>query len=107
MPRFVTFLGIILPAACGESDRGQEAVTVADLTRDPLNLGGRNMAGDEFPLSGTVEPGGVATFTLTGAPQLGNTGDEILLVDDGGETVHRVSYGGEMSRAGAVVVFLP
>ena len=61
--------------------------------------GGRN------DLSETVAAGGVVQVTASGALQLGNQGDTVVLIDPSGASIDQVTYKADQVRSGRPICF--
>ena len=62
-------------------------------------------AGGRQQLSGPISGGGVVQVTASGALELGNQGDTIILVDPDGNSVDQVSYKANQVRSGRTICF--
>ena len=98
----------LLPNPNG-TDRGNEQVTIRNLTDNAVDLNGwklRDRAGNEFLLSGIVPANGTHIITMsTFSMPLNNSGDDVLLIDPQGHTRHHVSYSASEAGSGLVVSF--
>jgi uncharacterized protein YukJ len=91
-------------------DRGLESVIILNITAQPINLKGWNLADcrkKKAPLSGILKAGKTMTFSLPGtAIELSNEGGIITLLDDKGLKVHGVSYTAkDAAKEGYTIVF--
>jgi endonuclease YncB( thermonuclease family) len=89
-------------------DRGHELLTLLNTTPAGIDLTGWNLvdaAGGKQPLTGTLDGGTVRQVGLGSGLQLGNKGDTVVLVDDEGATVDKVSYKTELVRPGRTICF--
>ncbi|MGP4098627.1 lamin tail domain-containing protein [Nonomuraea sp. KM90] len=96
-----------LPDPVG-ADRGNETVTLLNLTAAPIDLSGwalSDAAGGRRALAGPIEGGAALRVTLDGAVQLGNQGDTIVLVDPQGVSIDQVTYKADAVRAGRTIFF--
>ncbi|MEV4178604.1 lamin tail domain-containing protein [Nonomuraea sp. NPDC049709] len=96
-----------LPDPVG-ADRGNETVTLLNLTAGPIDLSGwalSDAAGGRKTLAGPIEGGAALRVTLDGAVQLGNQGDTIVLVDPQGVSIDQVTYKADAVRAGRTIFF--
>ncbi|MFG1710290.1 lamin tail domain-containing protein [Nonomuraea sp. M3C6] len=96
-----------LPDPVG-ADRGNETVTVLNVTPGAIDLTGwalSDAAGGRKPLSGTVEGGAALRVVLDAKVQLGNRGDTIILVDPGGTSIDQVTYKEDRVKAGRTICF--
>ncbi|MEV0614074.1 lamin tail domain-containing protein [Nonomuraea sp. NPDC050404] len=96
-----------LPDPAG-ADRGNETVTLLNLTPKAIDLAGwvlTDAAGGRQTLAGSIDGGAALRVTLTGAVQLGNTGDTVVLVDPGGISIDRVLYKQDQVKAGRTICF--
>jgi len=96
-----------LPDPVG-TDRGHERVTLLNTTAAPINLTGWGLAdaaGGRQQLSGQFAGGGVVQVTASGALQLGNQGDTLVLVDPSGVSIDQVTYKADQVRAGRTIYF--
>jgi phosphatidylserine decarboxylase len=62
-------------------------------------------AGGRQQLSGQLAGGGVVQVTASGALQLGNQGDTLVLVDPSGASIDQVTYKADRVRAGRTICF--
>jgi hypothetical protein len=89
-------------------DRGHELVTLVNTTPASIDLGGWGLvdaAGGRQNLSGPIAGGGVVQVTASGALQLGNQGDTIVLVDPSGAWIDQVTYKADRVRPGRTICF--
>ncbi|MEV4898158.1 lamin tail domain-containing protein [Nonomuraea sp. NPDC055795] len=89
-------------------DGGRERVTLINTTPSPVNLQDwalLDAAGGRHALSGTLGGGDVHQVTLSGALQLGNAGDALVLTDGAGALVDQVSYKPEAVLSGRTICF--
>jgi endonuclease YncB( thermonuclease family) len=89
-------------------DRGHEVLTLLNTTPAAVDLTGWNLvdaAGGKQGLRGPLDGGTVQQVRLGSGLQLGNKGDTVVLVDDSGATVDRVTYKAEMVRPGRTMCF--
>jgi endonuclease YncB( thermonuclease family) len=96
-----------LPDPVG-TDRGHELITLLNTTAAVIDLSGWGLvdaAGGRNDLSGTVAGGGVVQVTASGAVQLGNQGDTIVLVDPSGGSIDQVTYKADRVRPGRTICF--
>jgi Lamin Tail Domain len=96
-----------LPNPVG-ADQGRESITVLNTTAASIDLNGWHLvdaAGGRHKLTGTVESGAALRVQLTGALKLGNTGDALVVIDDGGRTIDQVSYAQRDVRPGRTICF--
>jgi Lamin Tail Domain len=94
-----------LPDPVG-TDRGHELITLPNTTPASIDLGGWRLvdaAGGRNDLSGTVAGGGVVQVTASGALQLGNQGDTLVLVDPSGSSIDQVTYKADRVRPGRTI----
>jgi Lamin Tail Domain len=96
-----------LPDPAG-TDRGHELITLLNTTAADIDLTGWELAdaaGGRQQLSGPLAAGGVVQVTASGALQLGNQGDTIILVDPNRSSVDQVSYKADRVRSGRTICF--
>src|SRR5215217_863820 len=96
-----------LPDPVG-TDRGHELVTLLNTTAAAIDLAGwalADAAGGRQQLSGPLSGGGMVQVTASGALQLGNQGDTIVLVDPGGGSIDQVTYKADRVRSGRTICF--
>jgi endonuclease YncB( thermonuclease family) len=96
-----------LPDPVG-ADRGHELITLLNTTANSIDLSGWGLvdaAGGRQALTGTVAGGGVIQVTASGALQLGNQGDSVVLVDGSGGSIDQVSYKADRVRPGRTICF--
>lgn len=62
-------------------------------------------AGGRKNLDGTIAGGGVVQVTASGALQLGNQGDTVVLVDPRGGSIDQVTYKADRVRLGRTICF--
>jgi hypothetical protein len=96
-----------LPNPAG-TDRGHEVITLLNTTPDSVDLTGWKLAdaaGGHQDLTGSIAGGTVLQVTLTGALQLGNQGDTIILLDSGGGPTDQVTYPASKVRPGRTICF--
>jgi hypothetical protein len=89
-------------------DRGHERVTLLNTTATAIDLGGWGLvdaAGGRNNLTGALAAGGVVQVTASGALQLGNQGDTLVLVDPSGSTIDQVTYKADRVRPGRTICF--
>jgi hypothetical protein len=89
-------------------DRGNEVVTLLNTTPASIDLTGWGLvdaAGGRKDLSDTVAGGGVVQVTASGALQLGNQGDTVVLVDPSGGSIDQVTYKADRVRPGRTICF--
>ena len=93
----------VLPNSEGK-DSVNELVTIANSRTELVNLDSWKLigkAGNEYLLSGSVEPGKSLVVTLTGATMpLNNDGDTVILVDTQGVERSRIDYSGGTGESG-------
>jgi len=90
----VVLIVAALPDPAGV-DRGHELVTLLNTTAASIDLTGWGLvdaAGGRQELSGPITGGGVVQVTASGALQLGNQGDTVVLVDPSGASIDQVTY---------------
>jgi hypothetical protein len=56
-------------------------------------------------LDGTISGGGVVQVTASGALQLGNQGDTVVLIDPSGASIDQVTYKADRVRPGRTICF--
>jgi endonuclease YncB( thermonuclease family) len=96
-----------LPDPVG-TDRGHERITLLNTTSAAIDLGGWGLvdaAGGRNNLTGTLAGGGVVQVTASGALQLGNQGDTVVLVDPSGASIDQVTYKADRVRPGRTICF--
>ncbi|MEV0380351.1 lamin tail domain-containing protein [Nonomuraea sp. NPDC050643] len=96
-----------LPDPLG-ADRGNESVTLLNLTPAPIDLSGWALvdaAGGRAALSGSIDGGAALRVPLSGALQLGNQGDTVILTDPRGTSIDRVTYKADQVKAGRTICF--
>ena len=96
-----------LPDPTG-ADAGRETVTLLNTTASAVTLDGwalTDTAGRPHALTGALASGATHLTTLGPAVPLANTGDAIILTDDGHAVVDRVTYRGGQVRPGRTIVF--
>jgi endonuclease YncB( thermonuclease family) len=89
-------------------DRGNELITLCNTTASSIDLSGWGLvdaAGGRKNLTGTVTGGGVVQVTASGALQLGNQGDAVVLVDPSGASIDQVTYKADRVRPGRTICF--
>jgi hypothetical protein len=89
-------------------DRGYEVVTLLNTTHAPIDLTGWRLvdsAGAGKDLSGLIGGGAVVQVTAEPAPQLGNRGDTLVLIDPRGGPIDKVTYHGGEVRPGRTLCF--
>jgi Lamin Tail Domain len=89
-------------------DRGHELVTLLNTTPASIDLGGWGLvdaADGRQELSGAITGGGVVQLTASGALQLGNQGDTVVLVDPSGAWIDQVTYKANQVRPGRTICF--
>jgi hypothetical protein len=89
-------------------DRGNELITLCNSTASSIDLSGWGLvdaAGGRKNLTGTVTGGGVVQVTASGALQLGNQGDTVVLVDPSGASIDQVTYKADRVRPGRTICF--
>jgi Lamin Tail Domain len=89
-------------------DRGHELVTLLNTTPASIDLGGWGLvdaADGRQQLSGAITGGGVVQLTASGALQLGNQGDTVVLVDPSGAWIDQVTYKANQVRPGRTICF--
>jgi hypothetical protein len=92
----------------GGTDRGHELVTLLNTTAAAIDLAGWGLAdaaGGRQQLGGQLPGGGVVQVTASGALQLGNQGDTIVLVDPAGGSIDQVTYKADRVRPGRTICF--
>ncbi len=98
----------LLPNPTGP-DEGSEIVYLATSQSSGLDLTGwrlRDRGGNQFELTGRLEPGRELEVTLAGHRMpLNNDGDMVELLRPDGTPAHRVNYKGEEARSGQVIKF--
>ena len=97
----------VLPDPVG-ADRGHEVVTLVNTTAASIDPGGWGLvdaAGGRQNLSGAIAGGGVVQVTASGALQLGNQGDTVVLVDGSGGSIDQVTYKANQVRPGRTICF--
>lgn len=99
----------MLPNPEGQ-DAGKEEVTIGNFTASVVNLPGFKLvdkAGNEFGLSGTIPANGKLTIVMSSnsMPLNNASGDEVRLLDAGGNELHKVSYTGAQAKSGKTVSF--
>jgi hypothetical protein len=62
-------------------------------------------AGGRQDLTGTLAGSGVVQVTASGALQLGNQGDTVVLVDPSSASIDQVSYKADRVRPGRTICF--
>jgi hypothetical protein len=62
-------------------------------------------AGGRKNLDGTISGGGVVQVTASGALQLGNQGDTVVLIDPSGASIDQVTYKADRVRPGRTICF--
>lgn len=91
------------------TDAGQETVTLINASPGPLEMTGweiRDRQNGAHRLESTLAAGECSRVTLNPSVRLGNSGDDIVLVDPQGREVQRVSYtAADAGREGATLVF--
>jgi hypothetical protein len=96
-----------LPDPVG-TDRGHELVTLLNTTPATIDLDGWGLvdaAGGRNNLDGTIAGGGVVQVIASGALQLGNQGDTVVLVDPSGSSIDQVTYKADRVRPGRTICF--
>ncbi|MBB5778739.1 lamin tail domain-containing protein [Nonomuraea jabiensis] len=96
-----------LPDPAG-ADRGQETVTLLNLTAAAVDLEGwalSDAAGGRKPLTGRIDAGAALRVTLDGALRLDNGGDTIVLADPKGTSIDQVTYQADRVKAGRTIAF--
>jgi endonuclease YncB( thermonuclease family) len=91
-----------------EADRGNESVTLLNVTPDAVDLAGwwlSDTGGGRKDLGGAVAGGATLRVALDGALRLANQGDGLVLVDPGGSTIDQVTYKADRVRAGRTICF--
>lgn len=100
----------ILPDPQGK-DADKESVTIKGLVGAPIDISGWKLtdkANHVSQLDGTLNPGESKTFVLKkGTVSLNNKGDEIILADADGATVHHIVYERSDVRSGVLIDFDP
>jgi hypothetical protein len=89
-------------------DRGHELVTLLNTSPASIDLAGWELAdaaGGRQELSGPITGGGVVQVTASGALQLGNQGDTLVLVDPSGASIDQVTYKADRVRPGRTICF--
>lgn len=87
-------------------DRGNETVTLLNVTPQPIDLAGfeirdRRRHDDDAEgqrLDGRLDSGDCLRVTLGNRVQLGNSGDDILLIDPSGQVADSVTYDRDAAR---------
>jgi hypothetical protein len=110
-PRLVTAGDVLIVAAqpnpAGD-DRGRELVTLLNTTPAPIDLTGWALvdaAGGRQTLTGTIASGAVTQIPASGAVQLSNRGDTIVLLDPASQPVDQVAYKADQVRSGRTICF--
>ncbi|TQS45967.1 lamin tail domain-containing protein [Cryptosporangium phraense] len=96
-----------LPDPLG-ADRGNETVTLLNVSSAAMGLDGWGLvdaAGGRYELAGSLGAGDAIRVTLSGALQLGNSGDTITLMAAKGTIVDQVTYKADQVRPGRTVFF--
>lgn len=96
-----------LPDPVG-TDRGHELITLLNTTAGSIDLSGWGLvdaAAGRNSLTGTLAAGGVTQVTASGALQLGNQGDTLVLVDPSGASIDQVTYKADRVRPGRTICF--
>ena len=96
-----------LPDPVG-ADRGKERITLLNTTAAGIELAGWGLvdaAGGRKNLDGTIAGGGVVQITASGALQLGNQGDTVVLIDPSGASIDQVTYKADRVRPGRTICF--
>lgn len=110
-PRLVTVGDVLIVAALPDpvgADRGNESVTLLNITPSPIDLTGWGLvdaAGGRKNLNGTIAGGAVLQVAVDQAVQLGNQGDAIVLVDPSGASIDQVAYKADRVRPGRTICF--
>ena len=89
-------------------DRGHELVTLVNTTPASIDLdswGLVDAAGGRQDLSGPIGGGAVVQVTASGALQLGNQGDTLVLVNPSGASIDQVTYKSDRVRPGRTICF--
>ena len=95
----------VLPDPAG-TDRGHELVTLLNTPTAAIDLTGWELvdaAGGRQQLGGPLPAGGVVQVTVSGALQLGNQGDTIILVDPNGNPIDQVIDKADRVRSGRTI----
>ncbi|MFI6734801.1 lamin tail domain-containing protein [Nonomuraea sp. NPDC050451] len=96
-----------LPDPAG-ADRGNETVTLLNLTATAIDLEGwalSDAAGGRKTLTGRIDAGAALRVTLDGGLRLDNGGDTIVLVDPKGSSIDQVTYQANRVMAGRTIAF--
>jgi hypothetical protein len=98
----------LLANPTGDDDKKEE-ITIGNFTSSNLNLSGfklRDKAKQLYKLSGTVPAHTKLTIIMVeNTMPLNNSGDEVVLLDDHGTVVHKVSYTATEAGPGKVIHF--
>jgi endonuclease YncB( thermonuclease family) len=101
-----------LPNPAGE-DVDHETVTLINTAAATVDLAGWQLRDRQLQaaghagmaLAGTIGPGEALRVPLKAPVQLGNAGDDVVLIDPQGQVADQVSYSRDQTRSGITIVF--